>query len=578
VRFFFAIVCFVLAAASMGLGIAQRTFLAGPDEVTSSTTAKVDSPVLVIDGAALNAHPHTQSVEFSGSSKTFAAYGRTSDVLAWVGSASYTHVTLDAKTGKLVSKKHVGKSDSVPSPENSDLWLDQFTGANATNLHLNVPKDISVIAVSNGKSPAPSTVKVTWPIDNSTPISGPLIIGGASVLLLGLILLLWAFAHLRRGRGPRRSQPRMPKLPKQPRYKPRKGKALTAPKGRRSINRFVAVTTGLVAASIALAGCSILPGPNKPTPTPTAKIAQTSKLQQTAVTPVQLQKIVDNVSSTVAKADTKLDTKLIESRLAGPALQARIANYAERKADASLPPIAAIPSSEIDVTLPEASNRWPRTVFTVVQERGNTKVAPQALMLVQDSPRTNYKVEYAIALQPKTVLPEVAPATVGAPRISPDSKFLKIEPSQLATAYGDILMKDTASTSYSLFQAEGDGFRTQVGLASKKAEIAALPTTATLTFSNAQGKGEVIALATNNSGSIVAINLDETKLIKPAKAGASVSATGALKALSGKASSTTGLTATYGDQLLFYVPSSNKGDKIVLLGFSQGLVAAKEVS
>jgi hypothetical protein len=41
--------------------------------------------------------------------------------------------------------------------------------------------------------------------------------------------------------------------------------------------------------------------------------------------------------------------------------------------------------------------------------------------------------------------------------------------------------------------------------------------------------------------------------------------------------SSKGLVATYGDQLLFYVPSAtDKSKKIVLLGFSQGLIAAKE--
>jgi hypothetical protein len=53
-----------------------------------------------------------------------------------------------------------------------------------------------------------------------------------------------------------------------------------------------------------------------------------------------------------------------------------------------------------------------------------------------------------------------------------------------------------------------------------------------------------------------------------------------VKALSGSARSTKGVTATYGVQLLFYVPgsSSDAGGTIQLLGFSQGLIAAKEVN
>ncbi|WFR66405.1 hypothetical protein P9139_16395 [Curtobacterium flaccumfaciens] len=52
---------------------------------------------------------------------------------------------------------------------------------------------------------------------------------------------------------------------------------------------------------------------------------------------------------------------------------------------------------------------------------------------------------------------------------------------------------------------------------------------------------------------------------------------GAVKALSGVDSSTKGISATYGVQLLFYVPPVGTDDKVVLLGFTQGLTAASEV-
>ncbi|MCU1552316.1 MAG: hypothetical protein JWR36_2876 [Glaciihabitans sp.] len=574
-RFVFAIICFILAAASMGLGIAERTILAGPDHVSASTTSTDSSAVTIIDGSALNAYPHSQTVQLEGGSTAFAAYGRTSDVVAWVGDTTYTRVTFNQKTHKLVSRVHTGTVTSVPDPSGSDLWLGQRVGENARSFHLQVPTSVSVLAISNGISAAPPTVKITWPLDNSKPWSGPLIVAGAGVLLLGLILLLWAFTHLRRGRGPRRSQPRMPKLPRQPRYKPSR-KAVTATKGRRSIARFVAVPTTVVGVSIALVGCSLFPTTPAPTATPSAKAAETSKLQPTAVTPVQLQRIMQRVSSVVATSDTTMNANLIATRVAGPALQDRLANYLARKKNPKLAPSTAIPSGSIDVTLPEAKASWPRTVFAVVHNTAQTKLAPVALMLVQDDPRSNYKVNYAITLQPKTVLPEVAPASVGTSRMSPDNKFLKIEPSALASAYGDILLKDAASPSYPLFQSEGDTFREQVGLAAHKAAQKKLPSTAKLAFANVEGSGQIIALATNNSGAIVAVNLNEIETVRPVKAGAAVSASGAIKALSGKATSRKGLVATYGDQLLFYVPRADQSGKIILLGYSQGLIDAKE--
>lgn len=295
----------------------------------------------------------------------------------------------------------------------------------------------------------------------------------------------------------------------------------------------------------------------------------------TAVTPGQLTRIVQEVTATVAKSDTTLNAATAATRLAGPALDERATNYAARKKDKKVTPIAAFASGKIELALPQQSDTWPRTVLAVVGDT-NTQLAPMAYTLIQDSPRANYKVNYAIRLLPKAVLPEVAPANVGAPRISPDIKLLLMQPQALALAYGDILQRDTAATSYSQFEVAGDTFRTQVGLAFKNAEKKKLPKTAKLTFTNANGTGQIVALATNNNGAIVSVDLAETETVTPVKKGAQVSVTGAVKAILGKATSTKGIVATYGDQLLFYVPSALKGGKIVLLGFSQGLINAAE--
>jgi hypothetical protein len=166
---------------------------------------------------------------------------------------------------------------------------------------------------------------------------------------------------------------------------------------------------------------------------------------------------------------------------------------------------------------------------------------------------------------------------VGTARLNPDTGLFKLQPAAVALAYGEILDKDTAASSYNLFDSKGDTFRTQVGIASKKAAIAALPATASLAYTNSNGSGQVIVLATTDSGAIVAVDLNETETVKPVQAGAAVSAPGGIQALSGKATSTTGLVAVYGDQLLFYVPAASKSSKIILLGYGQGLISAKEL-
>ena len=575
-RFVLAIIFFVIALGTLGTGVAERTFLAGPNAVTLTTVSRHSAPVLVIDGAALNAYQQTQTIRLAGSTTAFAAYGRTSDVRAWVGDADYNEVSLNQSTGKLQSTFHSGRESIVPNPAGSDLWLQQFPFDEASDFAVQVPPTMSVIAVSNGKDPAPSKITLSWPLDNSVPWAGPLILTGAIALLVGLVLLLLAFYHLRRTRGPRRSQPRMPKLPRQPRFPRPPRKEIAAAKGRRSIRNFVAIVPTAGITLLVLSGCTVTPAPNIPTPASTSSAAA-AQAKVPAVTTPQLQEIIKNISSVVTTADAKFNAKLLETRMAGPALDDRLANYTIRKANPALPASITVPPGVVAVNLPQASNTWPRTVFTVLKSTSKSSLVYTALMLIQDSPRSNYTNNYAMTLEPNTTLPLVAPANVGTARLPPTTGLFKLQPAAIALAYGDILDKDTASPSYALFESKGDTFRTQVGAASKKAAEAALPATASLTYTNSNGTGQVIVLATNDNGAIVAVDLDETETVKPVQAGAAVSAPGQIQALSGKATSTTGLIAVYGDQLLFYVPAASNSSKIVLLGYGQGLISAKEL-
>ena len=584
-RFVLAIICFVIALGTMGTGIAQRTFLAGPDQVTLTSTATKQAPVVVIDGAALNAYQSTQTVRLGGSSTAFAAYGRTSDVLAWIGNTNYTEVSINKTTDKLQSVLHRGAANTVPNPAGSDLWLQQFTFDQAKDFQAKIPSNMSVIAVSNGKKAAPSTVSLSWPLDNETPWSGPLILVGVIALILGLIFLLWAFNHLRRTRGPRRTPQRMPKLPRQPRFKMRPGTisngangASGAPKGRRAIRSYIAVVPALGISALLLVGCSATPAPTiVSSSTASPKAAADAGAKTPAVSTPQLQEIVSRISATVATADSTFNSKLIQTRMAGPALEDRLANYIIRKAQPALAASIPIPAKVVKLNLPESQNKWPRSVFTVVKTTSNSNLEYIAMMLIQQDPRANYKVNYAVTLQPNTTLPHVAPASVGTQRLNPNIGLLKMEPSALALAYGEILDQDTAAASYAQFDAKDDAFRTQVGLASKKAQEAALPATAKLTYTNSNGDGQVIALETIDAGAIVAVDLNETEVVTPVQTGAAVSAPGAIEAYLGTGTSPSGISATYGDQLLFYVPAASSSGKIMLLGYSQGLINAKEL-
>ncbi len=65
--------------------------------------------------------------------------------------------------------------------------------------------------------------------------------------------------------------------------------------------------------------------------------------------------------------------------------------------------------------------------------------------------------------------------------------------------------------------------------------------------------------------------------VTPVEAGATVSPSGSVKALSGVETSEKGVAATYGAQVLLVVPAVDSKQRITVLGYSQGLVAATEV-
>ncbi len=579
-RFVLAIISFVLAAVMIGAGIAQRTVFAEPDEAVLSTSVSTKAAVTVIDGAALNAYDGNQSLTISGSDKIFAAYGRTTDVIAWVGDTTHNEIGFDPETMELTDTLVRGAESEVPYPAGSDLWLNEYERDRELLLRVSVPSDFSFVVVSDGVEPAPGTVSLAWPLDNATPFSGPLIVGGAVALLLGLAFLLWAITHMRKLRGPRRKQLKMPKVPKKPSYKlPRKMIAKPSA-GRRSLGNSMIAVPLLLTGTLVLTGCTsgLATDSASSTPTPSASsTAEAAAADPPAVTVSQAERIIADVSEVAAAADEAKDATLLATRFAGAALELRTANYKIVSADPTLAALPAIPAGPVKLTLPQQTDTWPRTVFAVIQDDTDDTIPSIALFLEQTDAREPYKVMYAVTLEPSQKIPDVAQADVGAARLLPDSPVLSLTPTEIALAYADILDKDATSEFYDLFEAEGDSLRAAVGPAYKDSVRAALPTTASVAFASAIGDAAPISLATNDAGALIVVNLNETTTVAPIEEGAAVNTSGQVKALSGLAVSSKGVVATYGDQLLFYVPPTGSGEKIVLLGYTQGLVKAGEI-
>lgn len=630
-RFVFAIVAFIAAAVMIGLGIAQRTVLLEPDRVALSAEFSGETAFIVVEPEALAAQPGKQTISVSGSDTVFVSYGRSSDVEAWLGETPYQSLSYDAETDDLASElvtiapvddplpavpsetapatptaTPTPEADVAPDPEalaaatpvGSDLWLDEFTAERTLTTTIDVPDDISVLIASDGLSPAPTQVELDWPLDNATPMAGPLIVGGALVFLVGIGLVISGFLHHRRSRGPRRNLPKGPrgKLPSAPRP-PRRSQQLTG--GRRAIGRAkrVALVPVFLVPAIALSACSSdywpsfdqaeAPATSSPaTPPASEEPTETAEPDEPTVEPAvtvpQMERIMRRLAVFTGEVDEARDASRAAERFTGPALEARTANYKIRGALPDHPAPPAIPAAPLTLTLPQQVTGWPRTVLTIAKNAEDATVAPTALVLVQESPRENYHVLYSMALAPEADVPEVAPASIGAAPISPEFKGLVMPTGQVAAAYADVLLKGDESEFAPAFDPEGDLLREQLGVAGQKAISDALPATADIAFSNAVGDSPTIALATNDAGALVTVSINQTEKVTPNDGGTIGFESGAPgAALSGfTEKSAKGVQREIGIQLLFYVPGVGTGDEnqqIRLLGWSESLIGASEV-
>jgi hypothetical protein len=615
VRFVLAIATFVVAALMIGLGIAQHTFLAGPDRITAETSSAGGAAYAVIDGRTLNAHPGLQDTVVRGDGEVFAAYAPSTDVEAWVGSSPYTRIGIDeegALTSEVVEPEaetpaptptpgadeggagtDATATTDVTDPRGSDLWLSEQTGDGGVDLSTRLPDDVSVILATDGQAAAPSDITVSWPSEGESPWVLPLVIGGIVLLVVGLVLYLLALRHLRRSRGPRRNLPprggpRIPRIGPAARRAALTAGTGSAPAPRARGRRSLVALPVLVVTGLALSGCTAQGAPADltagapdvtATPTPSSSLDAAREAEDAdppVVTEDQAERIVSRVSEVATAADQSLDAAILAPRFAGPALQERTSDYQVRKAKPDIAAVPAIPAGDLQLTLPQATVTWPRTIAAVVKDPDTEGAPTLSLTLVQDSPRANYRVLYAMPISTTAALPDVAPAAIGAARLADDVKLLALQPDQLSAAYADVLNAGDGSEYAGLFDAADDGVRAQD--AKRKVDFpASIGETGTVEFQATAGTTTPVAMSTVESGALVSVTVQLGIVAKPTTEGAKVNANPEVQAITGLTDSAKGFDTVRTAQMLMYVPPVNSGEKIRLYASSTHITSAKEL-
>jgi hypothetical protein len=584
-RFIAAIVVFAIALVFLGTGIAFKVF-AGPLSVSEAVTLPSSAPYAVVDSSVLTFRPGVQNVVLSGGTTNVVGYGRTIDVLSWIGESPYLNVTRGS-TGTVSSRlvtpdvTEGAAPPTIVNPAGSDMWLEHSSGEASATLSMNLPPEMSVILSSDGVEPVSPSVAFVWPLSPPTFLwmqDDQLLFLGGGITLVGIALYLWALSHYRAKQGPRRKTPKPPK-PRKITHSPHRGIRAERTRGRRvGPRRSALIAVPLTAAlTLGLASCASPfangGGPPTPTPTSTSTSQDGVDLPPVAVTDNQMRVIMGQLSEVAASADANRDVNLAATRFAGAALEARRANYAARAIDPALAALPAIPNVTPSLFLPESTNTWPRSLFAVYQppassaQGADVDTTPTiALILQQNSPRDNYKVIYQTNLQANETVPEVAAENVGTVAVPADSKLLLLPPNRVAAAYADVLALGEQSSFYELFESSGDSLRAslQAERAQQNAENVAI------TYTNVAGTGPVVALATVSAGALVSVSVDEIARFEP-QGGRSLKLTGALKALGGTELAPKPVNATYQFELLFFVPAIGSNERISLVGYSENL-------
>ena len=190
-------------------------------------------------------------------------------------------------------------------------------------------------------------------------------------------------------------------------------------------------------------------------------------------------------------------------------------------------------------------------------------------------PREQYQVWYTTTLISGVKLPQVPSVADGAVPVTKDSAYLAEQPLNLPTIYGEVIDKGSESASFGKFALSDDSFYSQISKIQQD-QVKSL-TNANLNYQHVLADAEPLGLATADGGALVAIYMKDITTIKPTKRNSGITVNALEQVILGAKGSIKGVVSTYGDMLLFYVPSVGQTTKIKLVGWQAGLLKVKSL-
>lgn len=548
VRYIFSVLFIVAGLVLGGLGVLQKTLWAPSENITASTTLEDPGPLLVVDPGVLNLYDTPAKLTIEGEGDLVMVEQSKEFVDAWVGDTTHTNISGLSGEGALAAERTDGEQATAPNPATGDTWNSVTTGEGTLELTWDEdPGRTTFLVASDGTQPAATDVTVEWPNHAETPWALPLIIGGAVLVVIGIVL---AVTRWRRGRKDR------------------------ARREARVERRKKLVETGAafaVVPAIALAGCA--PSPELPTPQPAAA----PSTAPASVTDEQITKILEDTAKVVADADGKTDAKSLEPRAAGAfATQRNLAYEVKKKSeDFTLPP--AVADQEVLVNWTTQTDTWPRITSVVAsdEEIGQT----QYLVFSQEDVRAPYKLVAQTTLVPGVEFPSVADARAGALPVAGDSEDFVLKPQDITGRYADVLTHGDRSKFAGDFSV--DALRLRLAGEQKNLTDSLASGNATVEFSYSADSNELVVQQTADGAAIVTGVVGGTTTMTPEKEDDRVgklSLTSPISDIVGETETEQSVESTRQMQVTFFVPKADAAEDaraVELIGVTDTMSGAE---
>ena len=600
VRFVVALILLALSTASLSVGIAQRTVFDEPDTIVRTVEPGTQAPATIIAGSELMAFPGRQTLTVTGgvsarvpdasgtgferveSSSVFVAYGRTVDVLAWLSPGRHTKISYDAVADTFQPLPRSGEL-YLPDPRGSDLWFQEFSAAESVTFSLAARDDVTVLIMTDGLLPAPPMISIAWPRATEAPWILALLVVGVLSMVAGLVTLALAWVGWQKSQRPKRNKTRRMKRPRRPSRRATRRATRLAKQSVRSTSvkkhgRRAARLLALPLAGIVLVGAG---GCAAETPVANEQSQESAPEVQApypAVTEQQFATIMSRIGAQILAGDEELSVNTLGVRVADPTLSARRAAYVVARADAESAAISPIPASPIRLVVPQQTQTWPRSVFGIIQDEQDVESPSLGVVIRQENPRSPYLLTYAVVLNPQVQLPDLPSASIGAPKLSADSKLTAIAPSELLLHYADVVNNGADSPFAGEFALASDALYGQVGPDALALRQESFGDAVSVRWTTSVTDREIVAFSTADGGAIVLGTLQQTERVAPEQSGATVNSSIGIRALTSLSQSALGFDVDSHVQVLWYVPPVGSEEGIRVLGYTYSLIGAREVS